>query len=922
MAAAAVLPVPSMIVTSSSSSNPGLGHLSRTSSPPQRPVSSPEGTRSLNPTHDFLSNSPVASSLGRVSSQPVLWTESYYSDLQVPPLQSHGSQAQAQKPPHLEQSQRQVPSQARQHSLSYGQYQDPHDSYHNVQNPFQDPTLMGDVRQIIMRSQSETSRTGAGTGGSWGVDDFGILPAYDDAHSKAALPGAATAAATGHTRTHRVSKTVGNMPYASMPLSSVSASASQSPTHLYQYAQFDPLFNSQQQVDSSGGAGTGAGTGGASSPLAANHGGTKSDMGTQGHRQSATLDMASLADIAAQLATLKPQKQDSGNLQQSNHVITLGADPSESTGTKKSHRRFKSQPFGRKGGVAANADSPNANGLLDAGTAAFDSNDRKDDKDVHHRRSFSAGLAAVFRRDDVGDGGDKDGRPRSVTPVGYRSPKEKKASAVSRSGSFDQHRGKDDEGGSSKDHQRPTTPLEKKNGGGVNLSASSKDDLSPTKLEIKLRSSEQDPSPHQVMIPFAQDILFPARLCQLLENYRDIDQNFDFGSLVGMPREQMSHFLGTVESSSPGRSVASPESLRPASPLRKAASPVRKTSSPRGKQLSPARRSSETQQLMEVHVPIIKFLVNADDLVLEGFFHEICDHTKRKSFDTTNEMSTRDRMEVAIFKSDAKRQFLVVYQGCSETQHKPIKKSENKDGIERRFTLGRKDDDNRFSEEQPVVVFPPFRKAYFNSEIEEKVFTALDDLSERHPFFDVIITGHSFGGVMALLSSMRYANIRPAIMVSCFAFGCPKVGNTDFRYYVNSLPNLRVFRFEYGCDPWTNVPDHPTWCHAGHTVTICKYQDFTAGHNSTDDNVELLIKAYKFGEHRPDTGGKESKLGKILSRQANKEKQMDHDISTYVHSLEQIIGYGTGPIGLWPSEFVGEDGTGVRGLDKENRLVC
>jgi hypothetical protein len=297
-------------------------------------------------------------------------------------------------------------------------------------------------------------------------------------------------------------------------------------------------------------------------------------------------------------------------------------------------------------------------------------------------------------------------------------------------------------------------------------------------LEIKLRTSEQDPSPHQVMIPSAQDLLFPAHLCEAFEKYREIDQNFDFGSLVGMSRGQMVNILSMIKSSSPNRNVPASEQTRKASP------PLRRKSSP--------QRVSGAQKLIEVHVPIIDFFVRSDDLVLVGFFHEICDHTKRKSFDTSNEMSTRDRMEVAIMKSDAKRQFFVVYQGCSDTQAKPIKKGEHKDGIDRRFTLGRKDDDHRFSEEQPVVVFPPFRKAYFNSEIEEKVFHTLDSLAEQYPFFDVIMTGHSFGGAMAHLSSMRYANARPAIMVSCFDFGCPKIGNTDFLYYVNSLPNLRV----------------------------------------------------------------------------------------------------------------------------------
>jgi hypothetical protein len=562
--------------------------------------------------------------------------------------------------------------------------------------------------------------------------------------------------------------------------------------HHHPYAQYDPLFN---------------------------HGGNHSNhnkidtaildnvvlqdddcpMNKKNHRQSITLDTASLAEIAAQLATLKPQKQQQQQQRQqqeldhslqinSNHLITLGMEPSESTGTKKSHRRFKSQPFGRKSMNMVDSSVLS----MDIFNSTNNEIDKKVEKDVQqgHRRSFSAGLAAVFRREEDGE---KNDRQRSVTPVGFRSSREKKVGSGSHKKGRDDH---DDDvgvvvvgGGGDGCKDRPTTPVEKGKGGGGgvhvqeehvldgNLSAS-RGDFSPSTLEIQLRSSEQDPSPHQVTIPSAHEMLFPARLCEALMQYRAIDQNFDYGSLVGMPRAQMCNFLLMIESSSPSRNKASADSLKPSSPV--------------GKQSSSPKGASATQHLMEIHVPIIKFLANADDLVLEGFFHEICDHTKRKSFDTTSDMSTRDRMEVAIFKSDARRQFFVIYQGCSDTQEKPVKKGEHKDGIERRFTIGRKDDDHRFSEEQPVVVFPPFRKAYFNSDIEKQVFTTLDSLAEQHPFFDVIISGHSFGGVMALLSSMRYANIRPAIMVSCYAFGCPKIGNIDFRYYVNSLPNLRV----------------------------------------------------------------------------------------------------------------------------------
>jgi hypothetical protein len=282
----------------------------------------------------------------------------------------------------------------------------------------------------------------------------------------------------------------------------------------------------------------------------------------------------------------------------------------------------------------------------------------------------------------------------------------------------------------------------------------------------------------------------------------------------------------------------------------------------------------------------------------------------------------------------------VVYQDSDENQSNPVKKREQKDGIQRRFHIGSGKNDNRFSEEQPYPVFPPFRKAYFeNGDIESKVFRTLDELSEQNPFYDVIMTGHSMGGVLSLLASMRYADAKPAIMVSCFALGCPKVGSLDFRFYINSLPNLKVMRFEYGFDPWIYCPDHPMWVHVGHTIMISKCESKTDAsgpnhrvlHRTSSDGVVyansrcLTVKAFKFGAIRPDSSGSVKGvgggLGKILNR--HRERNMDHEISSYVHALEMLQTFDNSDNqGSWPISFVGEDGGGVQGLDHEKRLVC
>ena len=583
-------------------------------------------------------------------------------------------------------------------------------------NPFEDPSLIGDLRQSIPLTHTRS---------------------FPDEHhplhnSRGPMDNNLNMGSNLMSTSTRQNSTPTSPSPAQVQAQASPLQPSASPS--YPHSQFDPLLNAGQPRPLS-----------APNPII-------SISGT--HTKLPTLDSAALADIAAALSTLKPQKaqvEESEKLaSQKNHAITLGQKPSKSTGTKKSHRRFLSHQFNRKGGV-----------------------DFEDgDDNGGHRRSNSAGASSS---------------------------------------------------------ERPTTPLRKKLGlrlkkdkfsyinadrPGLEVIASASGEES----EIKIRSSEQDPSNHQISIPSASCLLLPSKLCALFEKYRNIDQNFDFDSLVGLTREQMQAFMmqqtqdSTPLPSTPAKTATSPQAGSSSIITPSTYGTTEKVIMQPIMQPSPSRMtpmisqqhmhdplSSLTirpsqQQLMKTHVPIISSLLEADDdLVVEAFYHEKINQANTKSFDTASDKSTRDRMEVAIFKNDAQRQFLVVYQGCADDQVKPVKKGEHKDGVDRRFNLGRKDDKNPnlFSEDQPVVVFPHFRSAY-HWDVEDKVFAKLDALAEEYPFFDVVMTGHSLGGVLAQLGGMRYANIRHAIRVSCFVYGCPKVGTTDFRYYVNSLPNLRV----------------------------------------------------------------------------------------------------------------------------------
>jgi pimeloyl-ACP methyl ester carboxylesterase len=74
--------------------------------------------------------------------------------------------------------------------------------------------------------------------------------------------------------------------------------------------------------------------------------------------------------------------------------------------------------------------------------------------------------------------------------------------------------------------------------------------------------------------------------------------------------------------------------------------------------------------------------------------------------------------------------------------------------------------------------------------LERKIFDLLSKLATENPFCDVVFTGHSFGGVLATLGSMRYADKFPMMTVSCHVYGTPKIGGSQLRNFIHSLPNL------------------------------------------------------------------------------------------------------------------------------------
>ena len=317
----------------------------------------------------------------------------------------------------------------------------------------------------------------------------------------------------------------------------------------------------------------------------------------------------------------------------------------------------------------------------------------------------------------------------------------------------------------------------------------------------KLRSSEMDPAAYQVEVPPVDDFLLAARSCSVLDSYRVVDQSFDFGLLVGRSRIALEGFA-TAGASGVSGSVEGEGLVAPLSDGVIAGN-------------GGDENKDGAALLPIVHHPIVRSILDcADDVVVEGFFHERgggsavsargppqgAGGSMKKVRDDTGaalDKGTDNRSEAAVFFSRRRRQFLCVWRGTSADQAKPVRNRHMRAWKESPKITSEKN----FHPDQPVTAFPPFRDVYFGSGMEERVFSLLDSLCDRNTFCDIIMTGHSFGAAMALIAAARFASSRPMLRVMCQAFGCPRVGAVNFRHLVNSLPNIKVSSryWEYRC---------------------------------------------------------------------------------------------------------------------------
>ena len=235
-------------------------------------------------------------------------------------------------------------------------------------------------------------------------------------------------------------------------------------------------------------------------------------------------------------------------------------------------------------------------------------------------------------------------------------------------------------------------------------------------------------------------------------------------------------------------------------------------------------------------------------------------------------------------------------------------------------------------EKQKVPILTSFQSAYFSTSLEKTISFLLANLATRKPFFDVVMTGHSFGGAMATIASLRYAIENSQMRVICHTFGSPRVGGEEWRQLVHSVPNLRLYRVEKANDPFVTLPAGHDWVHCGHSI---QFSDVAQGSNiqftarrfdrsahSASLTHTLQKVATEPGRVLKSVQSVASEPGKVLRSVQSKVVSIPMQgpmngkdaIQCYVDKLSSSNNN-------WVTEFSGMKGTGVSGHDNEIRTL-
>jgi len=125
-----------------------------------------------------------------------------------------------------------------------------------------------------------------------------------------------------------------------------------------------------------------------------------------------------------------------------------------------------------------------------------------------------------------------------------------------------------------------------------------------------------------------------------------------------------------------------------------------------------------------------------------------------------------------------------------------------------------------------AAVHSGFKTVY--QSVREIVLQEMARQMREKPEYEVILSGHSLGAAGAVLTAIDLAKLMPQKHFTVYTYGEPRIGNTVFAAYVDSLANVNVKRFVNGHDIVPHLP--PSWW--GYTHEGVEYWSPQANENA------------------------------------------------------------------------------------------
>ena len=199
-------------------------------------------------------------------------------------------------------------------------------------------------------------------------------------------------------------------------------------------------------------------------------------------------------------------------------------------------------------------------------------------------------------------------------------------------------------------------------------------------------------------------------------------------------------------------------------------------------------------------------------------------------------------MEVMIVSCEAPLKYVAVCYRGTESKRDAIVDSKI---IMRSFAPKEENaDEMPFSVPDGVEVHRGFNSAFFHCNLHTQVSNALDKVLEENPDKKLVFTGHSLGAAVSTLAAVYTAMRLPDREVLNVNFGSPRVGNANFKEWVESIENLAIWRVVHEDDIVPRVPPSIFgYRHVGHLVDIDHKQGGEAFYRHIGDATRGFIGA-------------------------------------------------------------------------------